>query len=156
MRSQQFYVGSNALLLYDVLQEDGATGLLNGLEKDAGVTASVAGAVQTVETDTQGEGVVSKPLLYPFIGATLVASATFSNANVRFRIGVRFLDAAKELISESYSDFVASSRRHHSAAVPAGTVYVQWISTRDAATDTLGSWELTQPALTINNTLFVY
>lgn len=152
--AQTFYGGGNALSLYNFTE--GADGLLHGLVADDGVVTSINGAVQTVETDTEGDGVAFEPMLFPFEGATLIASADFSAADTRFRIGVRFLDDEKDPINESVTDFIASGRRSHQAVVPQGAVYVQWITTRDDATGSPESWSFTRPALRTTSSTFVF
>ena len=152
-RKQAFYAGANPMQLFDVASGDGE--LLSGFQADASVTASEADSVQTVATDDQGDGVAHEPILFPFDGATLVASADFSGATVRFNIGVRFLDANKATISESVDDFIASGRRSHQVTVPQGTFYVQWITTRNEATAAdNGEWSFTRPALRTNSSEF--
>jgi len=148
--SRAWYLGRNALKLYDLSQ--GASNLLSGLSKDASVTATLSTGSQTVATDTEDDGVEFEAMLFPFEGATVIASADFSGATVRFNIGVRFLDADKDVISESLSDFIATGRRSHTATVPSTAVYIQWISTRNeasAADD--GEWTFTRPALRTNS-----
>lgn len=152
-RKQAFYAGANALKLYDI--ESGNGTLLSGFSADASVTATESAGTQTVATDTQGDGVAHEPILLPFEGATVVASADFSGATVRFNIGVRFLDASQTVISESVGDFIASGRRSYEATVPEGTVYIQWISTRNEATATDdGEWSFNRPALRTNSAEF--
>jgi len=165
IKSQAFYLGKNALGLYDY--REGDSNLLGGFDLDPGfsgsindVSGSVSGAVQTVITDNRLVGVMSKPILFPFPiinfdGHTVIASADFSAATVRFVVGVRFLDANKEHISRSTSDYIASGRRHHEAFIDLGTVYIQWFTARedDTAADG-GQWSFTRPALRINGTTF--
>lgn len=144
--SSAFYVGPNALSLYNF--RSGADDLLYGFESDAGVTVALAGAVQQVTTSTIATGVKSKKIFFPFEGATLYASADFSDAGSdRFRIGVRFLDSTGTLISDSVTDYVATGRKGHIATVPANTVYIQWITLRHAATGDASTWKFTRPAL---------
>jgi hypothetical protein len=153
IKSRAFYLGRNALKIYDF--REGDSGLLAGFEKDASVTGNISGEDQTVATDTKDDGVQSKAMLFPFEGARLIASADFSGATVRFNIGVRFLDASQTLISESISDYIATGRRSHSATVPSGTVYVQWISTRnEASAADGGEWTFTRPALRTNSATY--
>jgi hypothetical protein len=151
--SQAFYVGKNALRLYDTKQ--GSATLLSGFDLDAGVTGSVAGENQTVTSEVKDDGIASKPMFFPFEGVSLVASADFSSATVRFNIGLRFLDATQTLISESVSDYIATGRRSQTALVPAGTVYVQWITTRNEASAVDGgNWTFTRPALRTNSATY--
>lgn len=152
-RKQAFYAGANALRLFDT--ENGSSTLLSGFTADASVTGSVAANVQTVATDTKDDGVAHEPILFPFSGATVIASADFSAATVRFNVGVRFLDENKATLSESMSDYTQSGRRSHEAEAPSGTVYIQWISTRNeasAADD--GEWSFSRPALRTNSTAY--
>lgn len=149
--SQEFYGGRNALALYNF--KTGDSDKLYGFSLDTGVTGSVAGEVQTVTSGVQGDGIKAEEQFFPFEGAKLIASADFSNAGGRFRIGIRFLDANKATLSESYSDYIATGRRSHEVTVPANTVYVQWYSVRDEVDGTDYSWEFTKPALrTISST----
>ena len=141
-----FYVGPNALALYNF--RAGANDMLYGFEADTGVTTALADAVLQITTDTIATGVRSKPFLFPFVGAKIIASADFSEAGGdRFRIGVQFLDAAGDEISTSVSDYVQTGRKAHTATVPADTVYIKWITTRDEATGVDSSWKFTRPAL---------
>lgn len=152
-RKQAFYAGPNALRLYDVSQ--GSASLLSGFSADASVTPSVSGNVQTVATDTKDDGVEHERILFPFVGATVVASADFSGATVRFNIGVRFLDATGATISEVMNDYIASGRRSVEATVPANTVYIQWISTRnEASAADSGAWSFSRPALRTNSSAY--
>ncbi len=144
-QSAAYYAGANALRLYNT--DTGSSTLISGFEVDAGATASRSGAMQTVTTDTQGLGVASLPLFFPFPGASLIAAADFSAADERFNIGLRFLDANEDEISDSVDDFIASGRRSHQATLPANTAYVQFITTRNVATGASGSWTFTRPSL---------
>jgi hypothetical protein len=144
-QSAAFYAGANALRLYNT--DTGDDDLISGFEADAGVTASRSGAMQTVTTDTEGDGVSSLPIFFPFPAARLIAAADFSAADERFNIGVRFLNASGATISESVNDFIASGRRSHAVTLPANTAYVQFITTRNADTGASGSWTFTRPSL---------
>ena len=150
--SSAFYVGPNALSLYNfrsgVLGTGGANDMLYGFEAESGVFAEMDGALLKVTTDTVAVGVKSKKIFFPFEGATLYASADFSDAGgERFRIGVRFLNSAGGTISESTSNYVQSGRKSHTATVPANTVYVQWITLKHEFTAESDSWTFTRPAL---------
>lgn len=148
-RSQAFYLGLNALRLYDVRQGD--SDLLSGFEEVGTPGLSQSNGTQTVTTDTEGHGVVSHPIFFPFEGVRVIASADFSVADIRFHVGVRFLDADEQVISDSTDDFIASGRRSHTALVPSGTVYIQFLSTRQEETGASGSWSFTRPAIRTNS-----
>ena len=153
-RSQAFYGGKNALSLYDISQ--GSATLLSGFLLEGGASGSVSGANQTVTATDKDTGVKSTPFLFPFVGARVIASADFSNATVRYNVGVRFLDNAGATISEATTDYIASGRRTVEATVPANTVYIQFISTRNDATGASGAWTFTRPALRTNSSSFAY
>ena len=152
IQQKGFYAGHNALALYNVLSGDGDK--LYGFNFTSGASGSQSGQVQTVTTDTEGEGMESEMILFPFEGATLIASADFSEADERFRVGLRFYDANKAQITEEYSDYVQSGRRSHEAVVPVNAAYFTWITTRDAASGTQGSWKFEQPAVKLTDSKF--
>lgn len=153
-RSQAFYGGKNALSLYEISQ--GSATLLSGFELEGSATTSVTEATQTITTTNKDAGVKSKPILFPFEGARVIASADFSGATGRYYVGIRFLDATGATVSEAKNDFIASGRRSVTANVPSGAVYMQFFSTREEDTGGASEWSFTRPALRTDSTSFAY
>ena len=144
---QQFsYTGRNALRLYDT--SEGSATLLSGFDALGTITSTVTGANQSLVVAGVDDGVASKQILFPFVGAKLIASADFSAITNRFNIGIRFLTGAGVEISRVQNDYVAGGRRSVEATVPATTVYVQWITTANEAN---AEWTFTRPALRTNS-----
>lgn len=148
-QAQFSYTGRNALRLYNTSQGD--ANLLSGFVALGTITSTVSGANQSLVVAGINDGVASEQMLFPFPGATLVASADFSAITNRFNIGVRFLTVTGTEISRVQNDYVSGGRRSVEAVVPANTVYVQWITTANEAN---AEWTFTRPALRINSSSY--
>jgi hypothetical protein len=68
-------------------------------------------------------------LFFPYEGATLTASASFTAQTGDWAIGFRFLDDTGSIVSMNTNTIAAMDipiRGNHTATVPAGTFFVQF------------------------------
>jgi len=137
---QAFYGGDNALALYKV--RVGSSLLLNGFQKETGVDSVVIGSSQTINVYTAQQALLSNALLFPFPGENLTVSFNVTEADITYRLGVRFLDSASSVLSNDYTTFSSTGRITHSATVPASTVYVQFYVTNDGSVGASEVWNL--------------
>jgi len=137
---QAVYVGDNALSLYKV--RVGSSLLLNGLQTETGVDSVAIGSSQTINVYTAQKALLSQSILFPFPGETLVASFNVTEADITYRLGVRFLDSSGSVLSNDYTTFSTTGRISHGVTVPASTVYVQYYVTNDGSVGASAVWNL--------------
>lgn len=126
LRSLPVYVGSNALFVYDV--ESGSASLLNGMTTSGTITTSVSGAAQTVTRAADASAyLASRNIFMPFAGQQITASAFVASANAGYTLGFRFTDIdGAEISVSTASETGATSRKSHTAVIPANTAFVQF------------------------------
>lgn len=151
-RARQFYAGKNALSLYNILA--GTNDILNGFEADSSVSTILASGGMDVSTDAVGTGVKSHDVFFPFEGVKVFSSAEFNDANMRFRIGIRFLDENKSILEEEFKDFIADGRRTVSAVVPENTYYIKLFAEKHDNDGTSGKFNIKEPMIAVREQEF--